>query len=110
VLHDLARHDMAEVVEDAFRYDRLVLASSTYNGGVFPCMRQFIQELTERNYQKRKVALMENGSWAPVAAKTMSKMLEGCKEISFAENTVTILSAVKPETRAQIEKLAEELI
>lgn len=110
VLHDLARDDMAEVVEDAFRYDRLVLASSTYNGGVFPCMRQFIQELTERNYQKRRVALMENGSWAPVAAKTMSKMLEGCKELSFAENTVTILSAVKPETRAQIEKLAEELI
>ena len=110
VLHDLARHDMAEVVEDAFRYDRLVLASSTYNGGVFPCMRQFIQELTERNYQKRKVALMENGSWAPVAAKTMSKMLVGCKDISFAEISVTILSAVMPETRAQIEKLAEELI
>lgn len=109
VLHDLARDDMAEAVEDAFRYSNLVLASSTYNGGVFPCMRQFIQELTERNYQKRKVALMENGSWAPVAAKTMAKMLEGCKELSFAENTVTILSAVKPETRTQIEKLAEEL-
>lgn len=109
VLHDLARDDMAEAVEDAFRYTNLVLASSTYNGGVFPCMRQFIQELTERNYQKRKVALMENGSWAPVAAKTMAKMLEGCKELSFAENTVTILSAVKPETRMQIEKLAEEL-
>ncbi len=109
VLHDLARDDMAEAVEDAFRCSNLVLASSTYNGGVFPCMRQFIQELTERNYQKRKVALMENGSWAPVAAKTMAKMLEGCKELSFAENTVTILSAVKPETRTQIEKLAEEL-
>lgn len=109
VLHDLARDDMAEAVEDAFRYSNLVLASSTYNGGVFPCMRQFIQELTERNYQKRKVALMENGSWVPVAAKTMAKMLEGCKELSFAENTVTILSAVKPETRTQIEKLAEEL-
>ena len=109
VLHDLARDDMAQAVEDAFCYDRLVLASSTYNGGVFPCMRQFIQELTERNYQKRKVALMENGTWAPMAAKTMNKMLEGCKELTFAENTVTILSAVKPETKTQIQKLAEEL-
>lgn len=109
VLHDLARDDMAQAVEDAFCYDRLVLASSTYNGGFFPCMRQFIQELTERNYQKRKVALMENGTWAPMAAKTMNKMLEGCKELTFAENTVTILSAVKPETKTQIQKLAEEL-
>lgn len=110
ILHDLARGDMAEAVEDAFRYDRLVLASSTYNGGVFPCMRQFIEELTERNYQKRRVALMENGSWAPTAARVMSKMLEGCKELTFAENTVSILSSVKPENRAQIEKLAEELV
>lgn len=110
VLHDLARDDMAEAVEDAFRYDRLVLASSTYNGGVFPCMRQFIEELTERNYQKRRVALMENGSWAPMAAKVMRKMLEGCRELTFAENTVSILSAVKPENRTQIEKLAEELM
>lgn len=110
VLHDLARDDMAESVADAFRYDRLVLASSTYNGGVFPCMRQFIEELTERNYQKRRVALIENGSWAPVAAKVMRKMLEGCRELIFVENTVSILSAVKPENRAQIEKLAEELI
>lgn len=110
ILHDLARDDMAEVVEDAFRYDRLVLASSTYNGGVFPCMRQFIEELTERNYQKRKVAMMENGSWAPMAAKTMKKMLENSKELTFLENTVSILSAVKPEDRAQIEKLAQELV
>lgn len=110
VLHDLARDDMAEAVEDAFRYDRLVLAGSTYNGGVFPCMRQFIQELAERNYQKRKVALMENGSWAPMAAKVMRKMLEGCKELTFAENTVSILSAMKAENKGQIEKLAEELI
>lgn len=109
-LHDLARDDMAEAVEDAFRYDRLVLAGSTYNGGVFPCMRQFIQELTERNYQKRKVALIENGSWAPMAAKVMRKMLEESKELTFAENTVTILSAMKPENRTQIEKLAEELV
>ena len=110
VLHDLARDDMAEAVEDAFRYDRLVLASSTYNGGVFPYMRRFIEELTERNYQKRRVALIENGSWAPTAAKVMEKMLEGSKELTFAENKVSILSAVKPENRAQIEKLAEELM
>lgn len=110
VLHDLARDDMAEAVEDAFRYDRLVLASSTYNGGIFPCMRQFIEELTERNFQKRRVALIENGSWAPTAARVMTKMLEGCKELTFAENAVSILSAVKPENRAQIEKLAEELM
>lgn len=110
VLYDLARDDMAEAVEDAFRYDRLVLASSTYNGGVFPYMRQFIEELTERNYQKRKVALIENGSWAPMAAKVMGKMLEGCKDLTFAENTVSILSAMKPEDQAQIEKLAEELV
>ena len=110
VLHDLAREDMAEAVEDAFRYDRLVLASSTYNGGVFPHMRRFIEELTERNYQKRRVALIENGSWAPTAAKVMEKMLEGSKELTFAENKVSILSAVKPENRAQIEKLAEELM
>ena len=110
VLHDLAKDDMAEAVEDAFRYDRLVLASSTYNGGVFPHMRRFIEELTERNYQKRRVALIENGSWAPTAAKVMEKMLEGSKELTFAENKVSIMSAVKPENRAQIEKLAEELI
>lgn len=110
ILHDLARDDMAEAVEDAFRYDRLVLASSTYNGGVFPFMRRFIEELTERNYQKRRVAFIENGSWAPTAAKVMGKMLEGCKELTFAENAVSILSSVKPENRAQIEKLAEELV
>lgn len=109
VLHDLARDDMAEAVEDAFRYDRLVLASCTYNGGVFPHMRRFIEELTERDFQKRRVALIENGSWAPTAAKVMRKMLEDSRELTFAENTVSILSAVKPENRAQIEKLAEEL-
>lgn len=110
ILHDLARDDMAEAVEDAFRYDRLVLACSTYNGGVFPCMRQFIEELTERNYQKRRVAMIENGSWAPMAAKTMRKMLENSKELTFLENTVSILSAVKPEDKERIEKLAEELV
>ncbi len=108
-VHDLARTDMAEAVEDAFRYDRLVLASSTYYGGVFPYMRQFIEELTERNYQKRRVALIENGSWAPTAARVMGKMLEGCKELVFTEKTVTILSSMKPENQTQLEALAEEL-
>lgn len=108
-VHDLARTDLAEAVEDAFRYDRLVLASSTYNGGVFPYMRQFIEELTERNYQKRRVATIENGSWAPTAARVMGKMLEGCKELTFAENNVTILSAMKPEQEKKLEMLAAEL-
>lgn len=108
-VHDLARTDLAEAVEDAFRYDRLVLASSTYNGGVFPYMRQFIEELTERNYQKRRVATIENGSWAPTAAKVMGKMLEGCKELTFAENNVTILSAMKSEQEKKLEMLATEL-
>lgn len=108
-LFDLARDDMAEAVEDAFRYDRLVLAAPTYNAGVFPVMREFIHHLTERNYQSRTVALMENGSWAPVAAKTMRTMLEGCKNLSFAENTVKILSALSEDSKAQIEALADEL-
>ncbi len=108
-VHDLARTDLAEAVEDAFRYDRLVLASSTYNGGVFPYMRQFIEELTERNYQKRRVATIENGSWAPTAARVMGKMLEGCKELTFAENNVTILSDMKPEQEKKLEMLATEL-
>ena len=108
-LFDLARDDMAEAVEDAFRYDRLVLAAPTYNAGVFPVMREFIHHLTERNYQGRTVALMENGSWAPVAAKTMRTMLEGCKNLAFAENTVKILSALSEDSKAQIEALADEL-
>lgn len=108
-LFDLARDDMAEAVASAFRYDRLVLASSTYNNDVFPCMRRFIEGLTERNYQKRRVALIENGSWAPAAAKVMKGMLADCKEITFAENTVTILSAMKQENTAQLMALAEEL-
>lgn len=110
VLYDLSRDDISKAVSDAFRYDKLVLASSTYNNGVFPCMRQFIEGLTERNYQKRKVALIENGSWAPTAAKDMRGMLENCKELTFTEQTVRILSAMNPESRAQIEALAEELL
>ena len=109
VLTDLARDDMHEAVEDAFRYDRLVLASSTYNGDVFPCMRAFIDHLTERNYQSRTVALMENGSWAPNAAKVMRAMLDKSKNITFTENNVTIASALSEDSRAQIFALADEL-
>ncbi len=108
-VHDLARDDMAEAVEDAFRYNKLVLATTTYNGDVFPFMKTFIHHLTERNYQNRTVALMENGSWAPVAAKVMTKMLEGSKNLTFTANNVRILSAVNADTVAQIEALAEEL-
>ena len=108
-IHDLARTDMAEAVEDAFRYSKLVLASTTYNGDVFPFMKEYIHHLTERNYQNRKVAFMENGSWAPMAAKVMAKMLEGSKNLTYAENTVKIFSAINEESRAQIEALAEEL-
>jgi len=106
---DLARCDMAEAVEDAFRYDRLVLATTTYNGDIFPFMKEFIHHLTERNYQNRTVALMENGSWAPMAAKVMTKMLEGSKNLTFANTTVKIFSALNDENRAQIKALAREL-
>jgi len=106
---DLARDDMAEAVEDAFRYGKLVLATTTYNGDIFPFMKTFIHHLTERNYQNRTVALMENGSWAPMANKVMTKMLEGSKNITFAENNVRILSALTEENKAQIEALAAEL-
>ncbi len=109
VLADLAREDMAECVEDAFRYDKLVLASVTYNGDVFPCMKSFINHLTERNYQNRTVACMENGSWAPSAAKTMKKMLEGCKNLTFAETTVTLCSSLSDTSKEQIAGLADEL-
>lgn len=106
---DLAREDMAECVEDAFRYDTLVLASCTYNGGVFPPMREFILDLTERGYRNRCVALIENGSWAATAAKVMEKMLEGSKDITFAENRVSIKSALDETSTAQVEALADEL-
>lgn len=109
VLADLAREDMAECIEDAFRYDRLVLASATYNGDVFPFMHTFIHGLTERNYQNRKIALMENGTWAPAAKKVMEKMLEGCKNLTFTEESVTIKSSVKADTIQAIERLAKEL-
>ena len=109
-LTDLARDDMAEAVEDAFRYGKLVLATTTYNGDIFPFMKEFIHHLTERNYQNRTVGLIENGSWAPAAAKVMRKMLEGSKNLTFTDTTVTILSALNDTSRAQIEALANELL
>lgn len=109
-VNDLARCDMAEAVEDAFRYGKLVLATTTYNADIFPFMREFIEHLTERNYQNRTVALIENGSWAPTAAKTMMKMLENSKNITFAQNTVQIKSAVNDENVMQLDALADELM
>ncbi len=108
-LFDLARDDMAEAVEDAFRYDRLVLASVTYNGGIFPFMSTFIHTLAEHAYQKRTVALVEAGSWAPTAAKVMRSQLEQMSDITVAENVVTVRGAVDDAARAQIEALADEL-
>ena len=110
VVNDLARCDMAEAVEDAFRYGKIVLATTTYNGEIFPFMREFIHELTERGYKNRTVGIIENGSWAPVAAKTMKKMFENSKDITFTDTTVTIHSAVNEENVGQIKSLAEELI
>ncbi|MBQ5641810.1 MAG: flavin reductase [Ruminococcus sp.] len=109
VVNDLAREDMAECVEDAFRYGRIVLATTTYNAEIFPFMREFINHLTERNFQNKQIALIENGSWAPLAAKTMKKMLEGCKKIEFVEPTVRIMSALNDDSRAQIDALAKAL-
>ena len=109
VVNDLARTDMAECVEDAFRYSKLVLATTTYNADIFPFMRQFIDHLTERNYSNRTVAFIENGSWAPMAAKVMKGMLEKSKNITYTENNVKILSALNEESTKQLEALAEEL-
>ena len=109
VVHDLARCDMAEAVEDAFRYGKLVLATTTYNADVFPFMKTFIHHLTERNYQNRTIGLIENGSWAPLAAKVMRNMLSGSKDITFTDTTVRILSALSDESRQQIEDMANEL-
>lgn len=109
VVHDLARTDMAEAVEDAFRYNKLVLATTTYNAGIFPFMRDFIDHLTERNYQNRTIALIENGSWAPMATKVMAKMFEGSKKLTFTDTNVRIMSALNEESSAQLEALADEL-
>ena len=103
------REDWAEAVEDAFRYGKLVVAAPTYNGFLFPAMREFIEHLTERNYQNRQVAFIENGSWAPAAAREMKKLLEGCKNVALG-STVTIRSAMTEETPAQLDALAEELL
>ena len=109
VLTDLARSDWAENVEDAFRYGKLVLAAPTYNGGIYPVMREFIDKLVERGYCKRTIGFMENGTWAPVTAKQMKEKFANSKEITFAETVVTMKSAVKEETLEQIKKLAAEL-
>lgn len=109
VVNDLARCDMAEAVEDAFRYGTLVLATTTYNADIFPFMKEFIQHLTERNFQNRKIALIENGSWMPMAAKIMSGMFEKSKNITIADNTVKIVSALNKESENQLELLADEL-
>ena len=109
VVKDLARCDMAEAVADAFRYSKIVLATTTYNAGIFPHMRDFIDHLTERNFQNRTVALIENGSWAPVAANVMKKMLENCKKLNLVSPTVTIKSALSEESNAQIDAVVAEL-
>lgn len=108
-VNDLARCDMAEAVEDAFRYDRIVLATTTYNADIFPFMKEFINHLTERNYQNRTVAFIENGSWAPVAAKIMQGMFEKSKNLTYAQTTVKIASSISEENEAQIFALAQEL-
>ena len=109
VVNDLARCDMAEAVEDSFRYSATVLATTTYNADIFPFMREFINHLTERNFQSRTVAFVENGSWAPMATKVMKGMLEKSKNLTYAENEVKIISALNEESEKQLEALAEEL-
>ncbi len=109
VVHDLARCDMAKAVEDAFRYGKLVLATTTYNADIFPFMKEFIHHLTERNYRNRTIGLVENGTWAPLASKVMTKMFEGCKDLTFTDTTVRILSALNEDSKAQIEAMANEL-
>ena len=109
VVHDLARTDMAEAVEDAFRYGKLVLATTTYNADVFPFMKEFIHHLTERNFQNRTIALVENGTWAPLAAKVMRGMFDGCKNLTFTDTTVRLLSALNDDSKAQIEAVTDEL-
>jgi len=109
-MNDLARCDMAEAVEDAFRYGKMVLATTTYNADIFPFMKEFIQSLTERNYQKRTIGLIENGSWAPMAVKGMKALLEGSKELTFLEPAVKIVSVLNDDSRAQLDALADALM
>lgn len=110
VVCDLAREDMAEAVEDAFRYGKLILASVTYNGDVFPFMKTFIEHLTERNYQKRTIGLIENGSWAPTAARVMTGMFEKSKEITWLETSVKIMSSLSEENEKELDAMVEELL
>ena len=109
VVNDLARCDMAEAIEDAFRYGKLVLASTTYNGEVFPFMREFIHELTERGYKNRLIGIIENGTWAPAAAKTIKKLLDG-SDLTYTNTTVTIHAALNEASTAQVKLLAKELL
>ena len=110
VINDLARCDIAEAVEDAFRYGKIVLATTTYNGDIFPFMRTFIENLTERNFANRKIGFIENGSWAPIATKLMKGMLEKSKNLTFTDSGVKILSALNEENLAQIDALADEIL
>lgn len=110
VLADLSRSDMAQVIAEAFRYDRLVLACATYDGGLFPCMESFLAHLKSKNYQKRRVALIENGTWAPMAAKCMRQLLEGMKDLEIIEPVVTIRSAMHEKTKEELEQLAEKIL
>ena len=110
VVQDLTRCDIAEAVENAFRYDRLVLAAATYNADVFPPMRQFITWLTDRGYRNRTVGLIENGSWAPMAGKVMQGLLEGCKDVTILEPVVSIRSALNAESEAQLAALKDALV
>ena len=109
-VNDLARCDIAEAVEDAFRYGKIVLATTTYNADIFPFMKHFLLDLAERNFKGRRVGLIENGSWAPTAAKIMKGMLEGCKDLTFTDTTVKILSAMTPENEVEIRQLAKEMM
>lgn len=109
VVYDLARCDMSKAVADAFRYSKLVLATTTYNAEIFPFMREFINHLTERNFSNRTIGLVENGSWAPLAAKVMKSMLDGCKKLTFADTTVKIMSALDEESSAQVDSMVKEL-
>lgn len=110
VVSDLAREDMAEVIEDAFRYDRMILAAASYDGGVFPCMQDFLNHLQSKAYQKRTVGILENGSWGPTAGRTMKSMLETMKNISIVEPVVTIKSTLKEENMADLEALADAIV
>ena len=110
VLNDLARCDTYEAIEDTFRYDKVIFATTTYNGGIFPHMFEFLHHLTERNFQNRKVGFVENGTWAPVAIKTMKKLLENCKNLEFVQSEVSIKSAMSNKNIEEIDALAKEMI